>query len=434
MNDGSGNISSDPNTAMSQMGAEFASNWAEATAEESERLRAAMEKDTVKKAEANPSAMIPLGMMVVELPPPTVSAENEKSDSTSVKSTTSSSSVASAHMPQGKHNVGTKGTDDISQNEKVFGKVNDGQLMALMSTILSKWGESVEQAGDVKQKISTEKSLEAFNTFVDQVRQQGGAYPHYFDSHVIISTMIMATGLLGFVEGANKIKDDYKISFDALQQGTNITAQLIPGDMRAELGLLGAMMMASTVPYSAAWITFNKTEKGAEGDNFTKQFAQNYAAKMIQLTSDENYTSYLKAIVILHLEGSEQVSPNRISDFVNMLKIGLLMNSLALFYRIETGGGTPEEVVRELQKYIQGAIKGEQPIPDADPKAALLKTLALYYSALDVSDRESVIVAIMNYLPNSPKQLVDLMNSPLSTFTGLRDAGAFANSQIPRPA
>ena len=86
------------------------------------------------------------------------------------------------------------------QNQNVFKHVGESQLMSVISSMLGQWSQSVQQSGEAHNKIDRAKAQVAFNDFVDQVRHQGSPYPHYFDSHVLMSTMIMATGLVGFVE------------------------------------------------------------------------------------------------------------------------------------------------------------------------------------------------------------------------------------------
>ncbi len=109
---------------------------------------------------------------------------------------------------------------------------------------------------------------------------------------------------------------------------------------------------------------------------------------------------------------------------INMLKVGLLMTSLALFCQLETGDRPGERVASMLG--------GSKPIPETDPKASLLKTIKLYLASLTPGQRVDVLSAIMEYLDSKPK-VKTLMNA-LSTFTGLRDAGAFAETQRPMPA
>ncbi len=407
---------SDPDVLLSKLGADLSTQWAQAVADEAERTRERMKKDSINKAEADPSAMamIPAGLVIVELQAPSSSGDGAKEVG----------AVLSAHQPVGRQSVGPKGKLDVSQNEDVFHRVGEGQLMSLITSVLTQWGESVKQTGAAQDRVDKERAQVAFNQFVDEVRQQGSAYPHYFDSHVIISTMIMATGLLGVVEGSSKVTDDFKGSFKALEQGANVTAKLVPDDMRAELGLLGAMMLASAVPYSAAWLTVSKPEKSEPGEeNINKAFVKNYADRMIKLTSDENYTNYLKAIVTLHIEGTP-TSETQIAQYVNMLKVGLLMTSLALFCQLETGDRPGERVASMLG--------GSKPIPENDPKASLLKTIKLYLDSLTLAQRVDVLSAVMEYLDSKPN--VKTLMNPLATFTGLRDAGAFAESQRPTPA
>lgn len=412
----------DPDSLLSKFGADMSSQWAQAVADEADRLREQMKKDSVKKAEMEPSAMamIPMGVVIVELQPPTITS-NDKGLDTSMA--IGSRSVMDTHRT-GKDNVGTKGAVDISQNQAVFNQIGEGQLMSIITNVLDKWNEGVEKAGDQKQKAREEGAKIAFNDFVDQVRHQGKTAPHYFDSHVIIATMVMASGLVGYGEGKHRLTDDFKTNFRSLEEGTNVTVKMIPSDMRAELGLLGAMMLASTVPYSAAWSTVTQTEKTEPNqNNIDKAFVKNYAERMIKLTSDVNYTNYLQAIVTLHVEGA-QPTQNQIAQWVNMLKIGLLMTSLALFCQLETGDRPGERVASMLG--------GTKPIDPTDPKASLLNTIKLYLKTLTPEQRVDVLAAIMEYLDSKP-DVKTLMN-PVSTFVGLRDAGAFAENQRPTQA
>ncbi len=428
--DGSGvSGQSDPDVLMSKFGADMSSQWAQAVADQNERQREQMEKDSIKKAETepNPNSIVPVGVAVVELQPPASTGNDKGLDvgSTGAIGNTGKAAVTDPHRSAGKDNVGAKGGLDISQNEDVFKQVGESQLMALVSSVLTKWNESVQATADAKAVTRAENAKVAFNDFVDQVRQQGRPYPHYFDSHILMATMIMSTGVLGYIESTNKVTDDFKSSFQSLEQGTNVTAKLIPDDMRAELGLLGAMMLASTVPYSAAWVTVTQTEKSeANQNNVDKAFVKNYADRMIKLTSDENYTNYLKAIVTLHMEGTQKPSQDQIGQWVNMLKIGLLMTSLALFCQLETGDRPGERVASMLG--------GTKPIEQTDPKASLLNTIKLFLATLTPDQRVEVLAAIMEYLDQKP-DVKTLMN-PISTFTGLRDAGAFAENQRPTQA
>lgn len=272
-------------------------------------------------------------------------------------------------------------------------------LLAIGAQVAERWSESVAEASRERREYENSPLQRANEDYRHQLNTADNPKA-YSDAHTVAATMIIGTAYTGFLAGNIDVGSQSSISYNVIADSAQQMVALVPGDMRAELGLIGALF-ANGAAYQATWITVGEAEK-TQGRGLNLEFAKNYASRLIKLCNDDQFTSYLTAIIINHLEGTERPSPETIQQWVNIAKIGMLLSALALFYQLETGGQSGAEVVAMLKPDAQA-------LAASDPRSGLIKMIQSYLKTLDPATAEKALENIMGFLDSnkSVKSLTD---------------------------
>ncbi len=113
---------------------------------------------------------------------------------------------------------------------------------------------------------------------------------------------------------------------------------MIPSDMRAELGLLGAVFASGAVTYAAAVSTGQAIGGGTKPNE--PAVAQNYGNKVLSLVSSPQFTNFLTAFYTPKTENNQPLSTQQqqtITERINILKLSLIGTALMALYK-STGG------------------------------------------------------------------------------------------------
>lgn len=201
------------------------------------------------------------------------------------------------------------------------------------------------------------------------------------------------------------------VSLNMMQDtfNNNYFANFIPNDMRAELGLIGALFSVGAAYYAtgAAVADAGEAQKPKGGD-----FAKNYAEKMIQLTSSPEFTSFLVAVMTHKTEEGQPISEQRMNQLVAIVKAVMLSVALALLYKL--GGmsdkqpGTGWITDKEFAGMLNGNIELKDGTLEGSVKAALQAQLQL----MSANTRVSFLTNVLDYMANNPDvdKLADIAN------------------------
>ena len=286
--------------------------------------------------------------------------------------------------------------------------MSEAQVNFMLAKVLDNVSQDAAFAGNPAASAASRKAFESFvGKILDSEALIKEKHSYFHDLTGLLALIFTASdshpgGGVSSSEGAVGIAMGFMAK--SLKDGSELVALL-----------MGAIMLANTVPYAAANETLQ--EEKVDPNSLTLEFAKKYAERIIKLTSDPAYSGYLKELVLIH---EANATPERLDQFVSVLKIGLLLTAVALLYQAEMGGGTAEEVL--------GCLRPNQEIKQNDFKTPLLKQIKVYLDLLSTSEREAVLMAMMEYLDSRPdlKSITD----PIKVMQGMKMTGAFVPGQI----
>lgn len=283
----------------------------------------------------------------------------------------------------------------------------------LGAEIMEAWATSVHKAGKQRYDLENSPIYRAQEAYWREFRN-GEHLAAYSTAHSITATFVIGATFTGYVgpTGRSETHISYNTTVEAMQQ---ITPSIPgPGDMRAELGLIGATLAYGAV-FQAAWITAAESGKmQLKGEKLNLQFAANYADRMIAHCKDPAYDTLLTTLIAQHLEGATPLPPEKMQEMVAMVKLGMLMSAAALFYQAETGGQTGIEVFALLDPKAP-------PLEPNNPRAKLVDQIRQLLSVVrDQGVRQTVLEKIMAFLDDnkSVKSLTDPVTILLGIFGG----------------
>jgi hypothetical protein len=271
----------------------------------------------------------------------------------------------------------------------------------LGADIMAAWASSVHQMGQQRHDLETSPIFRAQESYWREFRN-GEHLSSYSTAHSVAGSLMVGATFVAYVgpTGRSERHISYNTVVDANQQITST----IPGssDMRAELGLLGATFAYGAV-FQAAWMTAAEAKPTDPKNKLSLQFATNYADRLIAQTNDPAYHVMLTALITQHLEGAEPPTPEKMQEMIAMVKLGMLLSALALFYQLDTGGQTGIE--------IAGLLDPKAPALDPNnPRSKLLaQTRQLLQTIKDDDARAMVLEKMMAFLDEkkSVKSLTD---------------------------
>lgn len=125
-----------------------------------------------------------------------------------------------------------------------------------------------------------------------------------------------------------------------MQSSINFFVPLIPGDVRAELGLLGALFALGALNLAAASNLVAKAGGEKAGDH---ELAINYAQNVINLMANGVLSSFAVGAMIDKMEGSNKMSDARKLELTSMIKIAIMANAVGALYKADTKWITGQE-------------------------------------------------------------------------------------------
>lgn len=368
------NIAAQGQANMGSVSAKVVTDWSDAQNVDFQRLRQ-LEEDSMKTSESASLAAYAAMASVPVITPPL---------------TTNDSTVSGAEGISGP--ISTSSTD-----LKLF-------QAKLAADIAGAWAKSVQEASERRQDLENSPIYKAQEAYLRSLRNNEDPSA-YTTAHSFTASLVIGATFTGYVgpTGRSESHISYNTTVDAMQQITpNIPG---PGDMRAELGLIGATLAYGAV-FQAAWIQANESVKPpVAGNKPNLQFATQYADRLIAQCKDPAFDTLLTTLITQHLEGSQPPSPEKMQEMIAMVKMGMLLSAAALFYQVDTGGGqTGLEVAGLL-------IDPNAPKLDpANPRAKLQSQFREYLAAIkNPETRQSVLEKVMAFLDDnkSVKSLTD---------------------------
>lgn len=195
-------------------------------------------------------------------------------------------------------------------------------------------------------------------------------------------------------------------------------------DMRAELGLLGAMLLqgASYFANTQSVETLTGQKPGKE----IEETAKNYAEVVLALVTSGQLTNLISAIVAQKTDPGKPLDKSLIKNLELQIKIMLLSTALAGLYRSAKEGGTGAITAQEFQGLLDGSVGTFGNHKDLMDK--LVAQINQFYAdpALAGASGESLKSAMLAFLDQNP--ILSTLTNPIKVFTGVlnpvpREAG-----------
>lgn len=315
----------------------------------------------------------------------------------------------------------SQSTDALTPAE-VMAKFKKDQyevMVALTRSALDNMVESTAKAVEASKEhgkqldaLALKADFERMYAMIRHEGTQGVLTPH----SMAASAALMA----GFVTGTGKAdpSDPFHKSANTIQEMANTGMQMVPSDMRAELGLLGAWM-AGPMLFQALALTVTGTQGATPKQDVTGEFATHYAGRLLKLMNDEGFNGLLKTIIQARAPGEGPVTDQQMNSYMASFKLGLLMSAFAMSYKAEKGGLSGTEVLQQI---------GSQSLEEAGRNAPLLDAIRQQLGQLTPQEREATLLRFGDFLDTKPD--TDAMMDPLKVFLSVgADSQQVANQR-----
>jgi hypothetical protein len=206
-------------------------------------------------------------------------------------------------------------------------------------------------------------------------------------------------------------------------EATNQILVMVPKDMAAELGLLGATMLMPFLMRSTWGVAVEKTAGGANLSELA--YAQNFAREVLKIGADPNI---VMGSVISQLRNAETLSGPMKEHLAAMVKLVLgvvaLANLYSLFVAEQTQAGSGKKF--DFAEDLKGMLNGTTEIPAGEVNGTIQSLLILIRAQLGIlspAERAKILTSIFEYLDSNPK--TENLRNPGEIFEGVINTSVF---------
>lgn len=313
--------------------------------------------------------------------------------------------IRSADVPVLNPSTFNAGISGLSSAESRFAMMQMESLHRITMNMLDAWSDSItEMAERTRREDSNPVHLarveeqrrdrlgivESFRSAVDNISRSEN--PNALA--LVATSLVITAGFTGYTAGVTDVVSTNMVSFtpqvDEMSGVFSQQAGLMPGDMRAELSMLGALMVNLAVRYTEI-----------EGMNASKATdpraaASSYADKILKIVNSDQIGTFLMALLVAKGENSQQIPPERAAQLSATVKTILLATALAALYKAAYGGMTPQE----FKDLMTGKMA-----PKTEQETMLVFSLRENLAAMDPAEKESLIDGLANWAASAKLSL-----------------------------
>lgn len=308
--------------------------------------------------------------------------------------------------PAHQNSPAVSGVGQATSLESLRFSINEAKhaiIISMLDTAIKTHQENAERSriDDDKRQIQRhdqERVELLYSTYKAASEKVQDPYEPLFAVGMIITA-------LGVVEG---ILPDPSTAQVGINPVVDMSATVLPasmGDMRAELGLIGAFYAAGMQYFTVAQMARGGPGKPVDPLEFARGFARNAVA----LLRDEKFTTYLQALLTEKGQAGKPVDPARVAEGVSALKFILAASALALLYKAEEGVLTGQR--------LADVLTGSALVSEYDPKFALSFLLKEHLSSLSPHMRATILNALMDYFDKNPS--FEALANPARVLSGI---------------
>lgn len=296
--------------------------------------------------------------------------------------------------------VSSGSVDGISQ---VALQVEEKQHQIIIG-MLDGWLKSIQELAERSKKEDEKKAIEglaiAYHTYRHEMDLQGNSnFPLFAVGMIIVGT--------GVHQLLTPVSESGKIDFNPVVDMYSKAFTPVIGDLRPELGLIGAIYAAGIKYFTMAEIaskSIGKNVRLKEGE-----FAKGYAENIVNLIGDPEFNAYLLAIVTRGIPPGVNLIQEQLQERMAMIRIVLLATALAMLYKSEAGKMTSLE--------FAAMLKGDIRFKAGDIRATLIAFIKANLNDLPPSTREVLLGGLLEYFDSDPA--IDTLSDPAKVFAGI---------------
>jgi hypothetical protein len=272
----------------------------------------------------------------------------------------------------------------------------------IISQMLDNWIKSIQEQAE-RNKRDDEKRV------IDGLSIAYHTYNHEVNMKTDPNFPIFAVGLIiagtGIYQSLAPVVNNLGVEFNPVIDMYKQAVVPVMGDMRAELGLIGALYASGLQYFTVAQIA---AEGGAKKPN-ELEFAKGYAENVVKLIGDASFNAYVMALVTQGTAKGESLSDERVKELAAMVKLVLLASALAMLYKAEAGKMTSLE--------FAAMINGEIQFAQGDIRAILIALIRDQLQLLSPSIRARIWTSLLEYFDSDPK--IEALGDPAKVFAGI---------------
>lgn len=285
----------------------------------------------------------------------------------------------------------------------VAAMVDQSQHEIIMS-MLNSWLVNIQEQAERNKREEEKRTIVgmsvAYQTFQHEVNVKS-------DSMVPLFAVGMIVAGTGILQSTVTTPPTGGLEFNPVLDMYNQVIVPVTGDMRAELGLIGAIFAAGVQYFTIAQIASSSAVGTKPKDG---AFAKGYAENIVSLVGTNSFNQYITALVVRGASTSEPLSEDRIKELTAMIKLVLLSSALTMLYKAEAGKMTSEEFV--------GMLQGEIAFEEGDVRATLVGLINAHLNQLSPRFREKVLISLLEYLDSDPS--IDTLAEPAKVLAGIQ--------------
>lgn len=277
-------------------------------------------------------------------------------------------------------------------------------------TMLDTWIESVK-------KIQEETEKADLKRMIDGISIAFHSYQHSISPTLDNNFPTFSVGVVLGAIGVHEALLSTPLTQVAMNPIVDMATSAVPyvmGDMRAELGLIGTLVIFGYGLQYGAVASQAKNEAGQKFDE--KSYARNFAEQVLSTISDAQFNAYLLAIVSQSSSGSEAMTDQGKSQSIAVVKLVLLASALAALYHAEAGKMTGQEfaaMIREKKGEGDDVIK----FSDGDFKNNFIYLIRGYMTFLEPIQQAKFMEAMMEFFDKDPS--ISTLADPSKAFADM---------------
>lgn len=353
-------------------------------------------------------------------------SENDVLSSAALEEAILTHMVRNADVPVLDSSIADSAVGEVSDSGSRFAMMQMESLHKIAMSVLDAWSDNIKE---IVEKSRREESdpfylakleearkdrlgmVETFRSAVENISNSGNPDALAFAT----TSLVITAGFTGYNAGVTDVVSTNMVSFtpqvDEISGVFNQQAALQGNDMRAELGMLGTLMINLAVRYTE--IEGMKAPKLLD----PKLAASSYADKILKIVNSDQIGTFLMALLVSKGEKSDQVSPGRVAQLSATVKAILLATALAALYKATYGGMTSQE--------FKDLMTGKMP-PKTDQETTLVAHLSEHLATLEPSQREALLDGLATWASSAKlsfdhnKAFASFVNSQQTPFDTMK--------------